>query len=225
MDMLVRWTQPIRADAQHSLANGTRYAGVTFDDGLVSFLESGLPELEKRKIPSTVFVVAERLGCYPAWPGFIPDPDSPEQTMTADQLRTLPTGLVSIGSHTLTHPTLTLLDEPRAKSELRESRLLLERTLQRQVRLFSFPHGALNKKLIEWSREAGYERVFTILPRMAFGTPHDFIVDRVAADPADWPLEFFLKLFGAYRWLPVAFRLKATLRTSMMPNRSALATQ
>ncbi len=34
---------------------------------------------------------------------------------------------------------------------------------------------------------------------------------RVRVDPTDWPLEFHLKLMGAYRWLPMAIALKRRL--------------
>jgi hypothetical protein len=57
-------------------------------------------------------------------------------------------------------------------------------------------------------REAGYERIFTTLPVFAFAEPGEFVVGRVRVDPTDWPLEFRLKLAGAYRWLPAAFAFK-----------------
>src|SRR5207245_1160814 len=75
-------------------------------------------------------------------------------------------------------------------------------------KLFSFPHGSFNAKLVEWCREAGYERVFTILPTLAFSDPREFVTGRVSVEPTDWPLEFRLKLLGAYRWLPFGFGLK-----------------
>ena len=63
LDMLLRWATPIAADFKSIPANGTRYAAVTFDDGLQSFAHNALPELEKRNIPASLFVVAGKLGC------------------------------------------------------------------------------------------------------------------------------------------------------------------
>jgi len=211
MDTLLRWARPIHADSRTVLGNDLRFAGVTFDDGLQSFADSALPELEKRKIPATLFVIADQLGSFPDWPGFIPDPEFRERLLTADQLRRLPTELVRIGSHTLSHPTLTRLDEAEARRELRESRVQLEKELDRKIELFSFPHGAFNERLVDWCRESGYERVFTILPKPALSSPHEYVVGRVSAEPTDWPLEFLLKLLGAYCWLPRAFELKRHL--------------
>ena len=128
--------------------------------------------------------------------------------MTAEQLQKLPSDLVAIGSHTMTHPCLPVLSEDDAKRELAGSRKNLEKILRREVRLFSFPHGAFNGQLINWCREAGYERVFTISPTMAFSDPREYVTGRVLADATDWNLEFCLKVLGAYRWLPHAFRWK-----------------
>src|SRR3989442_457871 len=85
MDMLLKYARPVKADFSSSVPDGTRVVAVTFDDGFLSFLETALPELEKRKIPSTLFVIAGKLGCYPDWPGYIPDPSFSEPLLTADQ--------------------------------------------------------------------------------------------------------------------------------------------
>lgn len=208
MAMLLKYTRPVRADFRSSVPDGSRLVAVTFDDGFLSFLEIAFPELEKRKLPSTLFMIAGKLGCYPGWPGYVPDPSFTEPLLTADQLRLLPPELVTIGSHTMTHPLMTHMDESGARRELVESREQLEKILGRRVTLLSFPHGAFHEKLIVWCRESGYDRVFTILPYPAFSKPGEYAVGRVRTDPADWPLEFRLKLAGAYSWLPLAFDLK-----------------
>ena len=88
------------------------------------------------------------------------------------------------------------------------ARTKLEAMLDRHVREFSFPFGAFNERLMEFCREAGYERAYTTLPALAVKRPNEFVVGRVRVDPTDWPLEFRLKLAGAYRWLPMMFSLK-----------------
>jgi peptidoglycan/xylan/chitin deacetylase (PgdA/CDA1 family) len=95
--------------------------------------------------------------------------------------------------------------------ELRESKAQLERLLQRRVTLFSFPFGAFSEESVELCREAGYERVFTTLPEGVFETQAQFACGRVRVDPTDWLLEFYLKVVGAYRWLPWAIATKRKL--------------
>jgi len=204
MDTLLRYVRPVRADFGIPLPNGERCAAVTFDDGLVNFAEHVLPELEKRSIPATLFIVAGKLGEQADWAH---DSYALNAVMTSTQLREI-ADKVLIGSHTVTHPVLTLLGRTDAKRELKESRLTLERMLGRNVTLFSFPYGNYNEDLLEWCSEAGYRRVFTMLPQIARSNTTKFVVGRVRADPTDWPLEFRLKLLGAYQWLPVVFAAK-----------------
>lgn len=53
MDMLLRWSTPIRASGEPPSLS-TRAVLVTFDDGWQSFCEVALPELEVRQIPTLV---------------------------------------------------------------------------------------------------------------------------------------------------------------------------
>src|SRR5262245_11286864 len=105
MDTLLRWTEPIEAGFRSLPSTGPRFGAVTFDDGFVSFLDNALPELKKRRIPVTLFMIAGRLGCHPDWPEFtMPAEKYREPLMTEEQLRVI-ARTVTIGSHTLTHPT------------------------------------------------------------------------------------------------------------------------
>ena len=78
--------------------------------------------------------------------------------MSAEQLKALPSDLVAIGSHTMTHPVLTTISEEELQRELIESRAKLERILEQEVKLFSFPYDASNTLVLDTCRKAGYER-------------------------------------------------------------------
>src|SRR5207253_2387684 len=107
LDMLLRWATPIAADLKSIPASSTRCAAVTFDDGLQSFTHNALPELEKRNITASLFVVAGKLGYYPDWSERVRSQTRDrEPLLTAQELRNLP-GSITIGSHTLSHPVLT----------------------------------------------------------------------------------------------------------------------
>lgn len=208
MDTIIRWAEPISAGAESVPLNGARLAAVTFDDGYENVVENALPELMARSIPVTIFVVTAGLGRLPEWRTFSSDGNDQGKTMSASQLLALPPDLVTIGSHSATHPVLTSVDERAAKSEVLESRAMLEKLLERKVSLFSFPYGAWNDNLARLCREAGYERVFTIEPVLALTKPNEFVTGWVSVEPSDWPVEFLLKLLGAYRWLSSASILK-----------------
>jgi peptidoglycan/xylan/chitin deacetylase (PgdA/CDA1 family) len=205
MDTLVRLATPVPAAHENSLDPSKRYAAVTFDDGFENFTDVALPELKSRRIPSTIFVIVDALS-----KAFGPVGRS-ERVMSVDQLSSLPRDLVTIGSHTLGHPFLPSLSQQEARHEITQSRTALETLLKRPIRLFSFPFGGFNKQLIDLCKESGYQRVFTTLPLPAPSGSEEFVTGRVRVDPTDWPLEFRLKLVGAYRWLPLAFALKRRL--------------
>jgi peptidoglycan/xylan/chitin deacetylase (PgdA/CDA1 family) len=211
LDILARHAAPISLDRTKPLQSGRCYAAVTFDDGFKNVAENALPELERRQIPCTIFVIVSALGQYPHW---LTDPENPahrDRVLSESELISISSDLVSIGSHTMTHPLLPSLPEADARRELLSSRMELQEILKRDIRFFSFPYGAVNGSLIKWCEESGYERVFTSSPVLAFSDPKEFVTGRVSVEPTDWDLEFKLKVLGAYRWLPVVSRLKQYL--------------
>lgn len=194
----------------------TRTIAITFDDALESFFDNAVPVLLRLKIPATVFVVSEALGTKPEWGESYYASD--ERVMSVEQLRSLPE-LIVVGSHTLTHRNLTDLAPEAAIEEIANSREKLESILHRQISLFSFPYGALNDWIVSRCQEAGYERVFSTSPVLAFATEDQFVVGRVSVDPWDWRLEFRLKIMGAYRWDAKARNAIAAIRAWFSSNK------
>jgi len=208
MDDLLRFAKPTTAARRSPLGSGERYAVVTFDDAYQNILLNALPALKTRGIPAAVFVVPDMLGRTPSLSDTSTGSSGERKVMSVEDLQSLASDLVTIGSHSLTHPYLTKLSPKEAVHELTESRRILEKVLQRPVRLFCFPYGACSEELFRLCREVGYDRVFTTVPQFAFSDPAEFVTGRVRVDPTDWRLEFRLKLLGAYRWLPVAWTIK-----------------
>ncbi len=202
LDVILRCARPVRTTDLFDSASGKSSVAVTFDDGFENFLTEALPELELRKIPATVFVIADGMNREFGSEVYA------EKLLSLEQVRSLPPDLVCIGSHTMSHPLLTHVEEEEARREIIDSRRKLESVLGHPVMQFSFPFGGFNDRLVEFCREAGYEHAYTTLPAFASRQPGEFVVGRVRVDPTDWPLEFRLKLAGAYRWLPLVFSLK-----------------
>lgn len=206
MDALRRLARPVPADWRGPLEPGERYCAVTFDDAFASVAANALPALAQRGIPSTVFVITCDLEA---------DPEASRagarRRMTADEVLALRAEGVEIGSHSVSHVPLTRLGTEEARREIVGSRAALEKLLGERIGTFSFPYGAFDARLVELCREAGYTRVFTTEPRLALRQPGELVSGRVSAEPGDWPLEFRLKLLGAYRWLPAAIALKRRL--------------
>ena len=212
LDNILRNAEPVRADTKTPLTPNTHYVAVTFDDGFVDILENAVPELMGRSIPFTIFVPTGYLGKYPEWIEKKEYRSYRGRVMSEAQVRDIrKLELVTIGSHCVSHTDLRLMDENSAKKEIQGSKNELENIVGQKVSLLSFPHGGYTDKCIKFSRQAGYERVFTIKPSLGLLSADEFITGRISVSPGDWLFEFKLKVLGAYRWLPWAYSLKGKL--------------
>ena len=102
------------------------------------------------------------------------------QRMTKEQMLTIRRMGMEIGSHTVTHPILTLLDDAAVRRELVDSKKYLQTLLAEPVTAFCYPMGVFNRRLSSLVRGAGYQVGRTT---MAFRTDHEF-------DPIRMPVSF-----------------------------------
>src|SRR5437016_3520756 len=68
---------------------------------------------------------------------------------------------ITIGSHTRTHPVLTLESEQKVLAEVAGSRRVLEHTLGIPVRHFAYPGGGFNRDTVRAVAAAGYRFAYT----------------------------------------------------------------
>ena len=89
-----------------------------------------------------------------ATPRFSPSREQREQFDLAGwkDLETMDPRVVTIGSHTMSHPILTSLTAEETEAETRESRVALEERLQRPVTMFCYPNGDLNDGVVDSAR-------------------------------------------------------------------------
>jgi peptidoglycan/xylan/chitin deacetylase (PgdA/CDA1 family) len=200
---------------------------ITFDDAFVSVAENALPELGRHSFPATIFVPVGWLGQTPGWTmkpietGSVEAPELSEVVMSAEQLRGLTHSLVSLGSHTLSHPELPELGSERARDEVEGSRALLSGLIGRDVCELAFPYGAHNDSTVAMCRAALYETVYSIIPEEVDTTANVYLRGRTATEPSDGALEFFLKFNGAYEWMRYAIAFKKRVRSALRTIRGA----
>ncbi|MFM8612661.1 MAG: polysaccharide deacetylase family protein [Actinomycetota bacterium] len=120
---------------------------ITFDDGYREIAETAAPIMARHGLTGTAYVITDRI---------LADPAAAPLWMTEDQLRDLAAAGWDIGSHTVTHQELTLVDEATALRELRASRFRLERILGRPVQWFCYPVGEYDTASEGLVRRAGY---------------------------------------------------------------------
>jgi peptidoglycan/xylan/chitin deacetylase (PgdA/CDA1 family) len=119
-----------------------------------------------------------------ATPAFAPSAPQRSQFDLAgwDELKRLDPRVVTIGSHTMTHPILTSLAPDETDSELRESRATLERELARPVPLFCYPNGDLDEGTLGAARRH-YACAVTVEPKALQAGADRHRMPRFAAHP------------------------------------------
>lgn len=100
--------------------------------------------------------------------------------LTWDQLREMDDGLITIGSHTRTHPILPTLTESMLEDEIGGSRLALEGKLGRTVDLFSYPNGANNSGVADVARRH-YRAAVTTRQGLVDQEADRFLLPRIPA--------------------------------------------
>ena len=84
-----------------------------------------------------------------ASPDFVPTPDECDRfdPLAWDDFAQLDPALITIGSHTMSHPILPTIDDASLRRELHESRAVLETRLGRSVDLFCYPNGSSDARV------------------------------------------------------------------------------
>jgi peptidoglycan/xylan/chitin deacetylase (PgdA/CDA1 family) len=211
MNALLKTGSPVSLDSNlNLLKNGTNIA-ISFDDAYQSVLYNAIPILCEKNIPATIFVPTGFLGKRPGWIKNEAHPYANEIVMTEKQLKTLPGYLITLGSHSVSHINLTQTDVQMAKEEIFESKQTLEQIIKKEVAFFAAPFATINEMFLPLFKEAKYQRVFLNIPTFPSTKTDMYLLGRTSIEPTDWPIEYHLKLKGAYQWLPLAISLKKKL--------------
>jgi peptidoglycan/xylan/chitin deacetylase (PgdA/CDA1 family) len=107
--------------------------------------------------------------------------------LTWEQLREMDESLITIGSHTRSHPILPTLTASLLLDEIAGSRAILEEKLHRTVDLFSYPNGANDPGVVEVTRRH-YRAAVTTRQGLVTKDSDPFLLPRVPA--ADSPAAF-----------------------------------
>ena len=84
--------------------------------------------------------------------------DMDNLALTWDELaEMLSSGLLTVGSHTQSHPMLTKIPTDEVRTELKESKTIIEQHLSIPVNHFSYPHSAFNMEIANELRLIGYQ--------------------------------------------------------------------
>ncbi|MBQ7208424.1 MAG: polysaccharide deacetylase family protein [Lentisphaeria bacterium] len=157
---------------------------ITFDDGYADNLHEALPVLHEMGLPATIFVSSGFVGGARAFPWDGNDvPARPEhRQLSADELRQLAGDpLVTLGSHTLTHPRLSELAPAEQEREILAGHRTLEEVVGKKLAVMSYPfgnHGDFDRNCREICRQAGFMRAAANYPGQAHSWTDPMAVPR-----------------------------------------------
>ena len=133
---------------------------ITFDDGYLDNLENAYPILEKYQAKATIYMVVDRHDRD--WSTYKKAHHNSgelarEAKLNDEQVQFLAnSGLIEIGSHTLTHANLDKLSDAECLAELHDSKVQLEQLTQKPVTSFAYPFGIYSNRDVEIAKQVGY---------------------------------------------------------------------
>lgn len=149
---------------------------LTFDDGFNNNYTNVYPVLKKYKIPGLFFVSTQHIIDQKNWLGFIQKSNNHKYLkkdlskenksefydgISKKNLKTMASDhLITIGSHTISHPKLTTLSSKKVSFELEKSKTFLEELTGESIYAFAYPFGNYDKRVISLVKEAGYKFAF-----------------------------------------------------------------
>ncbi len=116
---------------------------ITFDDGYYNNYEYAYPILKKYNLPATIYIIVSKIGApgYMGWKEIKEISDS---------------GLITIGSHTISHKWLPAMGTINLKSELADSKAIIEKQIGKPVNTLCYPIGAHDDRVELAVKSAGY---------------------------------------------------------------------
>ena len=152
--------------AQRKKAIG-RVVVLTFDDGYVDNYLYAFPILKKYGLQATIFLIVGEIGK----PG----------KLDMDQILEMQdSGLITFGSHSMSHPFLdSIKSAPELVKEISSSKKVLEGLLGKPVAAFAYPLGRLNKDVRQRVIDAGYRIAVTTNPGKSIHNNDIFVFKRL----------------------------------------------
>jgi peptidoglycan/xylan/chitin deacetylase (PgdA/CDA1 family) len=169
---------------------------ITFDDGYEGVYLKALPELKKRNMKATFFIVTSAIGTEL--------PDYPY--LTEDELKKVAQEpLISLESHSKTHPSdLSLISAEEKVTEMKESKAYLESISGKPCRAIAYPCGNYTREVIFAVRYSRYKVAFAVENRGLMGEDSRYSIPRIYMGTVmgEHDMKLFRDSVENYRYLP-----------------------
>lgn len=157
---------------------------ITFDDGFKCVYQHAYPLLRGFGFKATIFVVSDFVGRESYWDVNIGWMRSSH--LNWDEIIEMKEGGFEIGSHTCSHPDLTILSSEELIRELKGSKEAIEDKINQEVNFLSLPFGRYNKRVLRFAQKSGYLGVCDLNPDRSYdgyviGRKGVYLIDNIFA--------------------------------------------
>jgi peptidoglycan/xylan/chitin deacetylase (PgdA/CDA1 family) len=184
---------------------------ITFDDGYVDFHDHAWPLLQKYGFSATVFVVSDLVGRASEWDTRF---GAPTPLMDWNCLRKLSSQGVSFGSHTATHPFLTMMTPQELAREARTSKDEIEQQLGVPVTSVAYPYGEHSEVIERVFEDQGYSMGLTVSGTLSDVYDHHMRLGRVEF-PQNQSIEKFGNVISKTQGMNVVGRSRYTVANGL----------
>src|SRR5688572_18050072 len=120
-----------------------------------------------------------------------------DRVVTSDEVAQLHVpGFIDIGAHTVSHPSLPLLDSSQQAAEISESQIACEALLGTPIAGFSYPFGDYDDVTVRLVRDAGFDFAVTTQPRAVRDVRNHHLLPRLGVE--NWDAERFSTELSAF---------------------------
>ena len=120
---------------------------ITFDDGYDDAYTNAFPILLKHNFNAVFYIISGQIG--------------QNERMNREQIIDLDKKGMIIGSHTVSHPSLTELSNDILVQQLSNSKSNLEQLISHQIVDFCYPAGKYNDNVVSFLKTVGYKTAVT----------------------------------------------------------------
>lgn len=114
-------------------------------------------------------------------------------------------GLITIGSHTVDHIRLSMVNKEMAKEQLERSKIIIEENTGVACKHFCYPNGDWNHEVAEITKQCGYQSAVTTDPGRNSVGDNQFCLRRINVPVAGSDIEIMASITGFW---PAVMRLK-----------------
>ncbi|HEY4389178.1 MAG TPA: polysaccharide deacetylase family protein [Ktedonobacteraceae bacterium] len=188
-------TQLANAYLQQDLMLPERPIVLTFDDGFADFFTDALPILQAYHFTATLYITTAFIDGTSRW--LQHERETSRPMLSWQHVSEIAASGIECGAHTHTHPQLDTLTASRAKSEIEQSKKLLEDHLGQEVASFAYPYGYFTAHVRQQVREAGFRSACAVRHAMSTQNDNPFSLARLMVS-GDMNLEGFAALIAGY---------------------------